>query len=547
MFREPEVTESKAATKADPSAPARSAIRRQRTVRPRDHAISSRPYRASASLDRRSLLDVIHHDRDNPNPNPDATVLANADLAHAEASNRLRLENGRALLRDAQSYERPGQRMRIPRNSALHHPRGRGHHLSSANSYPVPVDGALDRDGYDSSRLSPPRAIPTPPYTSGEQSSRSSPATNATTAPLGSASLTSRFAPAFRFDEYADGSGGHAANGPEVIPMSASRQDANENPPSRRVDHRSITESIRQENVRASRRRGAHVDGLGDRERSFSPEDESWATLLTTIPPDEHLPSASSSFTSATASASAASLSSNSASSSNTALTALSMTSDQLETLTTFPICDMSDSDDDSDGDSDGDSDHSETGTGTGNESDDWDMEDEEEERAIDDEEERAIDVEEGPAVDDYEDIPTHNVEEYSAALRARTAPIDIIVDEAFEQAGLGSLRTAEPATIATLPIQEMPHMRAVIEQLARRRDVPDEWWSDAGLTRNVGGLRDRMRELMERLDRLEVQRLEMERQREVLRQTELEGERDRVRERAARRAERAQRQRGRP
>jgi hypothetical protein len=187
----------------------------------------------------------------------------------------------------------------------------------------------------------------------------------------------------------------------------------------------------------------------------------------------------------------------------------------------------MSDSDDDSDGDSDGDSDHSETGTGTGNESDDWDMEDEEEERAID--------VEEGPAVDDYEDIPTHNVEEYSAALRARTAPIDIIVDEAFEQAGLGSLRTAEPATIATLPIQEMPHMRAVIEQLARRRDVPDEWWSDAGLTRNVGGLRDRMRELMERLDRLEVQRLEMERQREVLRQTELEGERDRVRERAAR------------
>lgn len=541
MFREPEVTESKAATKADPSAPARSAIRRQRTVRP--HAISSRHYHASTSLDRRSLLDAIHHDRDTPNPNPDATVLAHADAARAEASNRLRLENGRALLRDAQSYERPGRRMRIPRNSTLHHPRGRGHHLASANSYPVPIDGALVRDGHDSSRLSPPRAIPTPPYTSGEQSSRSSPATNATTAALGSASLTSRFAPAFRFDEYADGSSSLATTGPEVISMSASRQDGNENPPSRRVDHRNITESIRQENVRASRRRGAHVDGLGDRERSFSPEDESWATLLTTIPPDEHLPSASSSFTSATASASAASLSPNSASSSITALTALSMTSDESENLTTIPICDMSNSDDNSDGDSD----HSGTGTGTGTEADDWDMEDEEEERAIDDEEERAIDVDEGPPVDDYEDIPTHNVEEYSAALRARTAPIDIIVDEAFEQAGLGSLRTAEPATIATLPIQEMPHMRAVIEQLARRRDVPDEWWSDAGLTRNVGGLRDRMRELMERLDRLEVQRLEMERQREVLRQTELEAERDRVRERATRRAERAQRQRGRP
>ena len=145
--------------------------------------------------------------------------------------------------------------------------------------------------------------------------------------------------------------------------MSAGRSRHNENPSVRRVGQPSITESIHQENARASRRIGARVDGLGDRERSFSPEDESWATLLTTIPPDEHLPSASSSFASATASASAASLSSNSASSSNTALTALSSTS---ETLMTHPICDISDSGlDDSDG--------SETGTGT--EADDWEME----------------------------------------------------------------------------------------------------------------------------------------------------------------------------
>jgi hypothetical protein len=48
------------------------------------------------------------------------------------------------------------------------------------------------------------------------------------------------------------------------------------------------------------------VDGLGDRERSLSPDD-SWDTMLTTIMPDNRLPSAESSFTSAAASFSATS------------------------------------------------------------------------------------------------------------------------------------------------------------------------------------------------------------------------------------------------
>ena len=45
-------------------------------------------------------------------------------------------------------------------------------------------------------------------------------------------------------------------------------------------------------------------DGLGDRSRSFTPESDHWETMLTTIAPDTHLPSADSSFTSAAASAS---------------------------------------------------------------------------------------------------------------------------------------------------------------------------------------------------------------------------------------------------
>lgn len=303
--------------------------------------------------------------------------------------------------------------------------------------------------------------------------------------------------------------------------MSAGRLDVNGNPSLRRVGFPSITESIHQENVRASRRVGAHVDGLGDRERSFSPEDESWATLLTTIQPDEHLPSVSSSFTSATASASAASLSSNSASSTNTAPTALSSTSDPSEMLMTLPTCDMSDSDSDSESGSD---DSDGTGTVTGTEADDWDMEPTEQ---VDD-------------VIELQGLPmTRNVAEFSAAVRAQLGPTDRLVDEAFDQAGLGSLRTADPATLATLPIQEMPHMRAVIERLARRRDVPDEWWGEVGLTRNVGGLRDRMRELMERLNGLENLRSEQQRQREELDRRDEARERQRLRERAQRRAHR--------
>jgi hypothetical protein len=49
-----------------------------------------------------------------------------------------------------------------------------------------------------------------------------------------------------------------------------------------------------------------HFDGLGDRNRSLSPEgDHVWDTLLTTLTPDPQPPSVGSSFASATASAAA--------------------------------------------------------------------------------------------------------------------------------------------------------------------------------------------------------------------------------------------------
>ncbi|KAL9640539.1 MAG: hypothetical protein Q9164_000205 [Protoblastenia rupestris] len=59
-----------------------------------------------------------------------------------------------------------------------------------------------------------------------------------------------------------------------------------------------------------------NLDGLGDRQRSFSPDSISWEAMLTTIPPDDRVPSTHSSFTSASASATN-SLESNSASASS--------------------------------------------------------------------------------------------------------------------------------------------------------------------------------------------------------------------------------------
>lgn len=57
-------------------------------------------------------------------------------------------------------------------------------------------------------------------------------------------------------------------------------------------------------NTREEEERGAtHIDGLGDRERSLSPDvNGTWDTLLTTLTPDPQPPSAGSSFASATAS-----------------------------------------------------------------------------------------------------------------------------------------------------------------------------------------------------------------------------------------------------
>lgn len=98
--------------------------------------------------------------------------------------------------------------------------------------------------------------------------------------------------------------------------------------------------------------RQARLDGLGDRDRSLSPENgAAWDTLLTSITPDPQPPSASSSFASTSASASAsaaAAASSNSGHlSAHTSMTSLHAMVDS----PTLRDCDVPDSDSDNEDD----------------------------------------------------------------------------------------------------------------------------------------------------------------------------------------------------
>lgn len=346
MFREPEATEpKKSTTNKDLSAPARSTIRRQRTVRyhpqSRGHLPSSR-LRTNGSYrvaDRVTLLEALHSREmavtsTRFNDEDTLDVEMEADIAHAEASQRRRFESGRALLRDALSYERSGRRMRVARETSatddliFSRPaelENRSHQSNALDSRHRSNSGAMPLVRSEDLQSSASDYMPTPPYTSGDVSRESS--FQEATRLGSSASLTPRFAPAHRFDDM------NEISFREFVVRQG--LDLSELPPLRRMGRRGALEPSRSHQHATP----DTVDGLGDRRRSFSPENDSWETLLTTMTPDERLPSVHSSFTSASASAS--SLSSNSTSSYGTLVTVPSST----EIPDAFPtICDNTDS-----------------------------------------------------------------------------------------------------------------------------------------------------------------------------------------------------------
>jgi hypothetical protein len=303
MWRDPPVViDTKKVLKPDPSA---STIRRQQSVRrrarggdtrsnPRERYQSS--YGNTSRVDPRPFFDIIRRDHE-ARIAGDIDERSLADVERLEASNRRRLESGRALLRDALSYEQPSQRMRM-RESGLRYempppvpsaPDG----PDTIAPYRVEVE-TLASTGYHS----PFRYMPTPPYASGSLSPDSSSHPTSgyhTTLPPSTASntripsRTPRFAPAYGSHTNTD-----ITTGPRDIRRMRRTRHIHRDPGpyARDRNHDSIPVLTL-----------THHSGLGDRGRSVSPftsssEEDSWDTLLTTITPDERLPTPSSSFNS---------------------------------------------------------------------------------------------------------------------------------------------------------------------------------------------------------------------------------------------------------
>ncbi|KAI9796909.1 MAG: hypothetical protein M1835_002750 [Candelina submexicana] len=453
---DPEAQQPK--VKTDPTASTRSSIRRQPPTRrlrglpsPRSSYRVASGSDISAALGRRSprsLSDIVESDlanvaQDDARANSDFET--DATNARASASNRRRLENGRALLRDALSYERPSQRMRAPLSGLTY--------SMGAPLPPVPESRDYVRAGSEISRRASGRSasptlryMPTPPYTSGDAAS-----TRRSRSPsLVSSSLTPRFAPAYPTAEPTTSSARRHFGAWE--PRFDSRRNISRTPSVNDLPHlqRMISRSSADgpplgdiEHSHASRRLMANLDGLGDRERSFSPDDDAWDTLLTTITPDSHLPSTDSSFTSASASASASSLASNSTSSSASLLTAPTSSSDNLEP---FPICDNS-----------SDSEGSDTDT---------------------------IGFEVGEPLT-RSNLPERDSHRYSPNVHGRGREAGRLVEDYF----IGARRRAMERADGDPELQQV---HSILERLARREDIPDEWWAAAGLSRNLGRRSDR-------------------------------------------------------
>lgn len=355
MFVEPEAIEAKTTIKADPSAPARSAIRRQRTVRYTPHVRdrpSSRAHSDAVSREihqRRLLREFMRHrDRESHQDREQELLMleaeqesARAEAERAEAGRLQRLISGRAILRDALSYERPSQRMRMLRDY------GDMPDLvpitdSERSSYPEVVPRPANIDARAQTRENaqirprspPPGYMPTPPYSFSDSSSSSSPheITLSDTGNHTSRATYGNILANESMEEYV-ARVGHRSSQQAMLDeitrtrlevertreeVRRTREEANRNwreidvslydsldelPPLRRMGRRHGVPSPLSH--AQPTRTQSHVDGLGDRRRSFSPEDDAWDTLLTTITPDERVPSVHSSFTSATASASA--------------------------------------------------------------------------------------------------------------------------------------------------------------------------------------------------------------------------------------------------
>ncbi|KAL4964815.1 uncharacterized protein BDV14DRAFT_174340 [Aspergillus stella-maris] len=401
MYREPSSTEAtKSSAAKDPCAAARSAIRRQATIRRPSRYGSGSTWRSATmrSPFPRPLVDEIEREanglaRRSYSPIPGSAPPSDPFDLNSSLADNSRHEAGMRLLGDALRHSRPGQRLRIPRNSTLAD-------LNSRSSSRGDTHGRSDSQG-------------PPPF-------------------------TPRFAPAIAYHGTSTPLAG--PDGPLRLPLAPGEDTGSLIPLLRRVGERSINDA----NLTS---RGPPIDGLGDRQRSVDLDDDhandAWETLLTTMTPDANLPSADSSFTSAPASESndprneTSRSSATSLNSLHNAVPPIHMTLDPYHEYTN--PCDYPSSSD-SDTESDG------------------------------------------------EITQQYLFRRYRRSMRQ--------MESLRRSHNLQTMNN--PPSIVSIPTisfafsdssqdHELQNMQAILDRLARREDIPDDWWAAAGLIRTIG------------------------------------------------------------
>ncbi|KAI9801338.1 MAG: hypothetical protein M1825_003316 [Sarcosagium campestre] len=545
VFRESVAEEPR--VKTDPSSSARSTIRRSRSNRQqragnRIHAsipASTSPSLSSAEISAAYFTRLVSdyesgappRARDGPvaadassrevrsrgavDATPEA-IIALADRAHQEASNRGRIENDRALLRDALSYEVPAQTsLGSPHPDSI---------ATSAVLPPVPEsqDYALRRDAFIRTVtarwgvLNEPGENINHVISPVDERELRMTVSRGTPSALGSASYTPGFAPAHMPSDSSHQSRrpdrrrhrGQTSRPRSVDGVVESDERAvMDLPRLRRMGRRSIADA-RQLAARASRLRNqaqaqaqaGRVDGLGDRQRSISPDD-TWETLLSTITPDRQLPSAHSSMTSATASApaSAASSLSSHGNSATTSITA----PDEAESM---HFCEYlsSDTDDYEFGLGDFDSEGGEEASGDGSDSDAGTVHMGESNRA-------AVRQRLREAARPRRRYVRNRRGSTERSSRAAQGVFSVRYEEAHDDNNGDRTRTSAqgpPGADMDAPAEmRLAEIQRTMDRLSRREEVQDDRLASAGLSHNLQALAVRL-DRLERLEWLERERL---------------------------------------
>lgn len=284
--------------------------------------------------------------------------------------------------------------------------------------------------------------------------------------------------------------------GEHTIAMDDGEDESSDNnavgfPPLRRMGRRTIADGpLPSSSLRESWSPATTLDGLGDRERSISPVDDHWDTMLSTVAPDPLAPTAESSFASAAASASfsnshpssrAGSSNSNSASSSRTHLTVPSRRHSPPSELF-MRACDTSDSD-----------------TASDTEEEDMDVRPD------------ILSLRRGGGRGYGEEPPSRNPNRYSRGIRDRSREASAYVRSFYGSTREETHQPERPLNdqldgpaeetsnvveeLQTLD-QELRDARAILERLTRREDISDEFWASVGLSRPMA---DRVERIQQR------------------------------------------------